>query len=52
MRGKKYTKCHAKAASYISSSEIDGLHELKHLLDDDVITRDDFDAKKRQILGL
>jgi hypothetical protein len=28
------------------------LHELKQLLDDGVITQDDFDAKKRQILGL
>ncbi|MEW4663993.1 SHOCT domain-containing protein [Lactiplantibacillus plantarum] len=28
------------------------MHELKHLLDDDVITQYDFDAKKRQILGL
>lgn len=36
----------------IGSSEVDELHELKQLLDDGVITQDDFDAKKRQILGL
>lgn len=34
------------------SSDIDDLRKLKALLDEGIITRDEFDAKKKQILGL
>ena len=38
--------------SNYSNSELDDLRKLKALLDDHIITQSEFDAKKKQILGL
>ena len=35
-----------------ASSDADELRKFKALLDDGIITQEEFDAKKRQILGL
>lgn len=39
-------------AAQQSSTVADQLREMKSLLDDGVITQDDFDAKKKELLGL
>ena len=36
----------------ITNSVADKLRELKSLLDEDIITREEFDQKKKQLLGL
>ena len=36
----------------VKSSNADELKKYKELLDDGVITQDEFDAKKKQLLGL
>ena len=42
----------AEALNYSSNSECDELLKLKKLLDSGVITGEEFDAKKKQLLGL
>jgi len=42
----------SQSASNDTPSSADSLRELKQLLDDGIITQDDFDAKKKQILGI
>lgn len=48
-----HDKAKAPAASASSATGMaDALRELKGLLDDGIITQQDFDAKKKQLLGL
>lgn len=42
----------APESSTLTPKQVTDLRELKRLLDDGVITQADFDAKKRQILGI
>ncbi|MFC6179986.1 SHOCT domain-containing protein [Lactiplantibacillus daowaiensis] len=46
------TTTQATTPSDTSNSTADDLRELKQLLDDGIITQDDFDTKKKQILGI
>lgn len=44
---------HDDSNNYVpDSNNFDDLTKLKQLLDDGIITQDDFDAKKKQILGI
>lgn len=42
----------ASESSTLTTKQVTDLRELKRLLDDGVITQADFDAKKKQILGI
>ena len=41
-----------KVSNVIGSSNVDEIRKLKELLDESIITQDEFDAKKKQLLGI
>ncbi|CAJ1188744.1 hypothetical protein CPEBRM1_ABPJDJAI_01087 [Companilactobacillus paralimentarius] len=49
---KQKTESNKLSENKISDTNIDDLRKLKKLLDDGILTQDEFDAKKKQILGL
>lgn len=49
---KQKTESNKLSENKISDTNIDDLRKLKSLLDDGILTQDEFDAKKKQILGL
>jgi predicted Zn-dependent peptidase len=50
----QYTKTNinTKTTSTTASENISTIREYKKLLDDGIITQEEFDAKKKQLLGL
>lgn len=49
---KQKTESNKLSENKISDTNIDDLRKLKELLDDGIITQEEFDAKKKQILGI
>jgi len=41
-----------KVSNAIGSSDVDEIRKLKELLDESIITQEEFDAKKKQLLGI
>ena len=52
LRGKLYRKCSYVRINIYIGSRADELKKFKELLDNGVITQEEFDAKKKQLLGL
>lgn len=50
--GNSPTQMSIASASSISNNEVEQLKRFKDLLDSDVITQEEFDAKKKEVLGL
>lgn len=49
---KQKTESNKLSENKISDTNIDDLRKLKELLDDGILTQEEFDAKKKQILGI
>ena len=52
LKGKYIAKVENEKGKQTSSTNIEELRQLKQLLDDGIITQEDFDKKKSQMLGL